>query len=117
MSERPIPEALREELSDWRRWAARAVVLVFAALSGLSVVALTWLGEEALELFYALQERAWWSPLLWTPLCTALVVWAVRRWCPGAGGSGIPQVLAAMEPGQSPQERRRFVSLSMSLAK
>jgi H+/Cl- antiporter ClcA len=117
MSERPIPEALREELSDWRRWAARAVVLVFAALSGLSVVLLTWLGEEALELFYALQERAWWSPLLWTPLCTALVVWAVRRWCPGAGGSGIPQVLAAMEPGPSTQERRRFVSLSMSLAK
>lgn len=117
MSERPIPEALREELSDWRRWVARTVVLVFAALSGLSVVALTWLGEHAQALFYALQSRAWWSPLLWTPLCTALVVWGVRRWCPGAGGSGIPQVMAALEPGLPSAERRHFVSLRLSLAK
>ena len=31
--------------------------------------------------------------------------------------SGAHPLLATMEPGQSPQERRRFVSLSMSLAK
>lgn len=117
MRERPIADALREELYDWRRWAARAVVLLFAALSGLSVVALTWLGELALEVFYAIQTRAWWSPLLWTPACTAFVVWAVRRWCPSAAGSGIPQVLAALEPGLPPEERRRFVSLKLSLAK
>ena len=115
MRERPIPEALREELSDWRRWAARGVVLVFAALSGLSVVALTWLGEQALEGFAALQTHAWWSPLLWTPLCTAFVVWAVRRACPSAAGSGIPQVLAALELPR--EERGRFVSLKLSLAK
>ena len=117
MNERPIPDALREELSDWRRWAARAVVLLFAALSGLSVVALTWLGEHALDAFYALQGRAWWSPLLWTPLCTALVVWATRRWWPGAAGSGIPQVLAGLEPALPRSSRRRFVSLRLSLGK
>ena len=36
---------------------------------------------------------------------------------PRCGGLRHPQVLAAMEPGQTPQERRRVVSLSMSLAK
>lgn len=117
MSERPIPDVLREELSDWRRWAARAVVLIFAALAGLSVLAMTWLGEQALDGFSALQKHAWWSPLLWTPLCTAFVVWAIRRTLPNAAGSGIPQVLAAMEPGLPLQERRRFVSLQLSLAK
>lgn len=117
MTERPIPDALREELSDWRRWAARAVILGFAALSGLSVVALTWLSEHALDAFAHLRQQAWWAPLLWTPVVTAAVVWLTRRWCPGAAGSGIPQVLAALDPALPPEDRHRFVSLRLSIGK
>lgn len=117
MTERPIPETFREELSDWRRWAARAVVLGFAALSGLSVVALTWLSEHALEAFFVMRAQAWWAPLLWTPVVTAAVVWLTRRWCPAAAGSGIPQVLAALDPAVPVEERRRFVSLRLSFSK
>ena len=44
---------LREELTEWRPWATRAVVLVFAAAAGLTVAGFTWLSEHA----YALFER------------------------------------------------------------
>ncbi|MEO7496185.1 MAG: hypothetical protein ABIT83_07315, partial [Massilia sp.] len=93
-----IGPSLRKELSDWRLWWARATTLLVAILAGLAVVGFTWLTERALDGFLQLRLRWWWAPLLWTPLCTALIVAATRRWAPGAAGSGIPQVMAALEP-------------------
>ena len=78
--------ALSKELYDWRLWTGRGVVMVFAALAGLTVVAFTWMTEHALALFFTLEKNVWWSPLLWTPACTAAIVWATRRFAPGAGG-------------------------------
>jgi H+/Cl- antiporter ClcA len=57
------------------------------------------------------------GPLIWTPLLTAAVVWSIRRWAPGAGGSGVPQVLVALAPETPESARHRFVSLRLSLAK
>lgn len=99
-----IVNALRAELSDRDLWQTRAVVLTFGTLSGLTVVAFTWLTEQAFELFQHARAGAAWLPLLWTPLCTAAVVWTTRRWAPGAAGSGIPQVMAALHPGVSRTE-------------
>jgi len=112
----PAPD-LRRELGDWRLWTVRAIVVVLAAAAGLTVVGFTWLAEAAYERFVALRAAAWWSPLLWTPACTALVVWATRRYAPGAGGSGIPQVMATLDARVGERERGLFVSLRLSLAK
>jgi H+/Cl- antiporter ClcA len=110
-------DAVRHDLSNWPLWAARAVVIGFAALSGLTVVALTWLTERAFSLFEQLHSVAAWAPLLWTPLCTAGIVWAMRRYAMGAAGSGIPQVMAAMDPSVAPEQRHLFVSLKLTLSK
>lgn len=112
-----IGRTLKLELSDWRRWLGRALVLAFAAIAGLTVVAFTWLTEQALAAFHSLQDAYWWAPLLWTPLCTVAIVAVTRHWFAGIAGSGIPQVIAALEPEATGPLRGCFVSLRLSIAK
>ena len=118
MSGQPrIAVSMRQALSDWRIWLARALVVTFAAAAGLTVVGYTWLTERALEAFFMASARWWWSPLLWTPLCTGLIVWLTRRFAPGASGSGIPQVMAALDASVTARDRGLFVSLKLAAAK
>lgn len=112
-----LEAALKKELADWRIWAGRAAVMTLAVLAGLTVVGFTWLSEQASTHFTALRVAVPWAPLLWTPACTALVVWCTRRFAAGASGSGIPQVIATLEPEVGERERGLFVSLRLSLAK
>lgn len=112
-----VLENLREDVADWRRWVARSVVLGFAVLAGLSVVCLTWLSEKALHFFHLWHTDWRWAPLLVTPLATAGIVWLTRRYAPGTAGSGIPQVIAALDPATTDAERSKLVSLRLSLAK
>jgi len=98
-------------------WTGRAVVLVFAALAGLTVVVFTWLADHALSLFFTLQSTYWWGPLFWTPLSTAAIVWLTLRFAPGAAGSGIPQVMAALEPQASGAVRQLYVSMKLTVFK
>lgn len=112
-----IVSSLRAELGDRDLWRTRIVVLAFGILSGLTVVAFTWLTEHALDWFYRGRDAAAWLPLLWTPICTASVVWVTRRWAPGTAGSGIPQVMAALHPAVEPRWRGLFVSIRLSVAK
>jgi H+/Cl- antiporter ClcA len=109
--------AVRRELSDWRRWVARTVVISAAAVAGLTVVGFTWLTERAIHIFFSIQSLHWWSPLLLTPLCTGVIVWITRRHFPGAAGSGIPQVMAALEPVVDAPQRSLFVSMRLAAAK
>jgi len=110
--------ALRRELSDWRVWLARALVIAAAAGAGLTIVAFTWLTERALRSFFSLQAAWAWAPLIWTPLCAAAIVWLTRRYAPGTAGSGIPQTMAALDPRVGPVDRLRgFVSIRLALAK
>lgn len=92
-----IETALRREVSDWRLWWMRGVVVLAAVVAGLTITGFTWLAEQALDLFFIGRAWHWWAPLVWTPLCTAAIVWCTRRVAPGAAGSGIPQVMAALE--------------------
>jgi len=78
---------VRREFSDWRLWLARALVMTFACAAGLTVVGFTWLTDLALHRFLVIQTT-WWSPLLWTPLCTGAIVWLTRRYFAGAACSG-----------------------------
>ena len=108
---------IRRELADWRVWATRALVVAGAIAAGLVVVAFTRLSEFAFGWFHTLESAHWWSPLLWTPACTALIVWVTNRFAAGAAGSGIPQVIAALEPEVGRADRGLFVSLRLSVAK
>ncbi len=112
-----VLSSVRRELNDWRPWATRALVLAFAAFAGLTVVLLTWMSDIALEWFNLIEGEAWWAPLLWTPACTAAIVWITLRFAPGAAGSGIPQVMAALTPGVKPESRGLFVSIRLSVFK
>lgn len=108
---------LQNELSDVRAWVDRGVVLGYAVLAGLAVVGFTLLSEWAFELFQHGYAEQPWLVLIWTPALTAGIVWLTRRWVPGAAGSGIPQVMAALSPTLPADMRHRFVSLRVSLGK
>ena len=110
-------ENLRAELSNGRIWLDRAIVLGYAIASGLFVVGFTMAAEAAFGLFERLHHAQPWAVLLWTPALTAGIVWATRRWFPGAGGSGIPQIKAALDPELPPAQRGLFASLRLTLAK
>ena len=109
--------ALRKELSDWRLWWARAVVVALAMLAGLTVVGFSWLTDVALNAFFAVLAWHWWAPLLWTPACAAAIAWCTQRYAAGAAGSGIPQVIAALDGSVDAAQRGRLVSLRLSVAK
>ena len=117
MSQPDIVSAVRTDLADWRQWLARAIVLLYAALAGLAVVALTWLSDYALQAFAGLRQWQPMLPLLWTPLWTGALVWFTLRFAAGAAGSGIPQVMAALSSSVRPEDRPLFVSLRLSVAK
>lgn len=111
---------LRLELALGPHWLDRAVVLVYAVATGLLVVGFTLLAEWASEGFAHL--RGWgeygpWLTLIWTPACTVAVLWWARRFAPGALGSGIPQVVLALDDSTPVLQRTRLVSLRLSLHK
>ena len=112
-----VVAAIRTDLADWRQWLARVVVLVYAAAAGLAVVALTWLSEHALQGFSGLRSWQPLLPLVWTPAWIAALAWITLRFAPGASGSGIPQVMAALSPSVGVEQRPLFVSLKLSAAK
>ena len=109
--------AFRREFASPQVWMVRTVVVGAAAVAGLVVVGFTWLAESALALFVHMAGAAWWLPLLWTPVCCGVIVWLTRRYARGAGGSGIPQVMAALAPELSGGRRPLLVSLRLSVAK
>jgi H+/Cl- antiporter ClcA len=112
-----VVAAMRGDLADWRQWVARLIVLAYAAAAGLSVVAFSRLCDLAGLGFKAVTDLHPLAPLVWTTACTAAVVWATRRFAPGTAGSGIPQVMATLDPAFPPAARSSFVSLRLSLAK
>ncbi len=70
------------------------LIWVGAICVGLLAVLFAELSEAAVAAFRSIAERAWWWPLLICPVGGAAVVWATRRYFPGAEGSGIPQTMA-----------------------
>ena len=111
-------QQLRSELSDGWRWLDRAIVLAYGAIAGLVVVAFTFLSYVAFQFYEGLLTRApGWLMLLWTPAVTACIVWITLRFFPLTAGSGIPQVIAALDAELDDKGRARFVSLKLSAAK
>jgi H+/Cl- antiporter ClcA len=111
---------VRQEITGGRQWIDRAVVLTYAVATGLIVVAFTLLSEAASGAFGRITEAGVigpWLPLLWTPALAVVLLWLTRRFAAGAAGSGIPQVVAALEYTMPEADRFRLVSLSLSVKK
>lgn len=111
---------VRDEVLEFRPWLDRAVVLVFAAITGLVVVGFTLLAEGAVHAFRQLGQLGPYGrylALLWTPALTVAVLWWARRFVPGTLGSGIPQVVRALDDSLHPAQRGWLVSMRLSLHK
>lgn len=111
---------LGREVRPGRQWVDRAVVLSYAAATGLVVVGFTLLAEAASRGFAGLQRLHPWAPwaaLVWTPALTVAIVWWARRYAPGALGSGIPQVVRALDDDLAPAQQTILVSLRLALHK
>jgi len=108
------------ELVGGRQWVDRAIVLAFAAATGAIVVAFTLLAEGAIHAFRQLQgwgQHGQYLTLIWTPALTVLLLWWARRFVPGTQGSGIPQVVRALEDDLQPSQKSWLASGRVSLHK
>jgi H+/Cl- antiporter ClcA len=111
---------LRSELASGAQWIDRAVVLAYAAATGLVVVGFTLLADAASRGFESLRQAGSWGPwltLVWTPALTVALLWWARRFAPGAQGSGVPQVVLALDEATPEAQRRSLVSLRLSIHK
>jgi H+/Cl- antiporter ClcA len=79
-----------------RLWLHYGVFWLGAVATGLIAVLYARLIDFGYDTFLSITARAWWLPFLLTPALSAFAVWATRRFFPGAEGSGIPQVIAAL---------------------
>nr|WP_317663826.1 chloride channel protein [Pseudomonas sp. KU43P] len=85
-------------------------------LVGLVALAFAWLADAAFALFKRLLDYSPWSPVLITPIGFALLAYLAQRWFENAKGSGIPQVIAALEM-PSRRLRARLLSLPVAAAR
>lgn len=72
--------------------------------------------EQANGAFHKMVAISPFLPLLVTPLGFAVIVFLTRRVFPGSQGSGIPQTIAALEPGQT-EQRSKLLSLRIAIGK
>ncbi len=105
---------------DRRRVIDHAIVLGYAAATGLVAVAFTYCAEFASHIFARLVGSGKYAPylaLIWTPALTVLVLLWMRRFAPGTMGSGIPQVMRALRPEVTGSQVEWLVSLRLSFHK
>ena len=79
----------------WPRVRRRALFLFGGIAVGGLAILMAALADRAQALFAAITQRSAYAPLAVTPLGFALAAWLAARHFPNAGGSGIPQVIAA----------------------
>lgn len=103
--------------TDIIAWQGRIVVLIAAAAAGLVVVFFAKATEYAINLFFFMQKQNWWLPLILTPIAGMLIVWITNRWFKGAGGSGIPQTITALNQENKTNSYPTLISLKLASSK
>ncbi|MGA7595730.1 MAG: chloride channel protein [Gallionella sp.] len=99
---------------DWKR---RLVFWSGAVTVGLAAILFAVASEWANGVFHKMLAISSFLPLLVTPLGLALIVYITRKYFPGAQGSGIPQVIASLDPKESSKVREQVLSLRVTLGK
>ncbi|WP_044560304.1 chloride channel protein [Azospirillum sp. B4] len=97
-------------------WQRRLVFWGGGVLVGLAAVIFATLADAVQELFAGAIASRPWLPLLVTPAGLALSAWLTRSYFPNAGGSGIPQAIAARELTDQ-RERTALVSIRLAVGK
>ncbi|MGB9092600.1 MAG: chloride channel protein [Gallionella sp.] len=108
----PLPE--EGLILDWKR---RLVFWSGAVTVGLAAILFAVASEWANDVFHKMLAISPFLPLLVTPLGFALIVYITRKYFPGAQGSGIPQVIASLDPKESSKVREQVLSLRVTFGK
>ena len=108
----PLPE--EDMILDWKR---RLVFWSGALSVGVAAILFAVASEWANGVFHKMLAISPFLPLLITPLGLALIVYITRKYFPGAQGSGIPQVIASLDPKESSKVREQVLSLRVTVGK
>jgi len=100
-----------------RLWFDRLLIWTGAIVTGLAVVGFVEMTDFANHWFARVYNQHPWLPLLLTPCGGALVVWLTQRFALGAAGSGIPQVIAALNPHLPPAGKPLLISLRLAFSR
>jgi H+/Cl- antiporter ClcA len=96
-----------------RAWRARGAFLLGTVLVGVVSTAFGLASQQANQLFARLAAEAPLAPLVVTPIGLVLVAWITRRFFAGSEGSGINQVIAALEL----RTKAKFLTLRIAAGK
>jgi H+/Cl- antiporter ClcA len=99
-----------------RRWQRRLIFTLGAFAVGITAVGLAYAADGAQHAFRQVVRHVPYGAFILTPFGFGLVAWLTARYFPGTQGSGIPQAIAARKL-ETPDERRRFVSLRAAVGK
>ena len=96
-------------------WRRRTAIFGGAIAVGLVAILFARIADGASDLFGNMVGRLWWLPLLLTPAGYVAIAYITLRLAPAAGGSGIPQIIAAKSDPET--ATRSLASACTSLAK
>ena len=96
-----------------RGWRRRLVFFSGALAVGLIAILFAIACEKVNDVFHKMVAVSQFLPLLVAPAGLALTAYMTRKVFPGSQGSGIPQTIAALEPGQT---EHRSILLSLRIA-
>jgi H+/Cl- antiporter ClcA len=122
MPEHPTPGSSRlqqflgHEFFAPQLWQRRAALWIGGVVVGLAAVVFARASDASFALFRQLVAVSPWWPLAVTPLVFALLSWLTEGVLKPTRGSGIPQVIAAIEV-EDAGLRQRLLSLPVALGK
>jgi H+/Cl- antiporter ClcA len=99
-----------------RRWSTRAAFWLGALVVGGIAVAFAHACDWAMAMHQRVVDYSIWLSLLLPPIGLAVTSWVTSRLVPGSQGSGIPQVVAALQVPAGPQ-RLKLLSLRIACGK
>jgi H+/Cl- antiporter ClcA len=108
----PLPE--EDTITEWKR---RLIFWIGAISVGVAAILFAIACEWANGIFHKLLGISPFLPLLVTPLGLMAIVYLTRKYFPGAQGSGIPQVIASLDPIESQKVRDQVLSLRVTVGK
>ena len=98
-------------------WKRRFVFWSGAISVGLVAILFALACEFANGIFIKLLTISPYLPLIITPIGFALIVALTRKYFPGSQGSGIPQVIASLDPNESTTIRTQVLSIRVAAGK
>ncbi len=111
-----IDYKLPEELGSYHRWRNRLYIWVGASVIGVLATAFAYLCDAAGERFGQIRGHHFYLSLVLTPIGMVILTWLTDRFFSSSSGSGIPQVIAALN-SQDRQLKGRLLSTKALVAK